>query len=254
MSANQTDPNRPDLDDSINVSEAHGKLPKDAAAASREKSLSAAPGGPIPLSLVVAAGVILLIAGGVLGAGGKLFSYGEYMRPGYVRAVPEGATESGPQPMPAMQAMMRRGQKIFTRCATCHGPDGKGGPTYPSLAGSEWATGETQRFAMIILNGLEGPTSTGKAYPAPMVPQGAGLSPEDLAAVMTYVRNSFGNEVGDVVSPAQAQKAMEVSEARAKAGQLMTKVELDADHVKALDAEPMAADVMVDPVTLTPVE
>ena len=254
MAATEPDPQRPDLDDTTNVSETHERLLREAAAAAREKNLPVAGSVPIPMTLVVAVGVILLIAGGVLGGGGKLFTYNDYQRPGYVRAVPEGAAQSGPQAMPALQAFMRRGQKIFARCAACHGPDGRGGPTYPSLAGSAWAQGETQRFSQIILNGLEGPMSTGKAYPAPMTPQGAGMSPEDLAAVMTYVRNSFGNEVGDVVSVEQAKKAMEVAAARARAPQLVNKVELDAEHVKELEGKPMAPDTMVDPVTLAPVE
>jgi len=254
MSSIEPDPHRPDLDDSINVSEAHAKLLREAAAVAREKHLPPAAMGSLPMWLVVAVGVILLIAGGVLGGGGELFAYNDYQRPGYIRAVPEGVEQSGPQPMPAMKAFMRRGGKIFTRCGACHGPDGKGTPAGPALAGSAWAQGETQRMAMIILNGLEGPMSTGKAYPAPMVPQGAGLSAEDLAAVMTYVRNSFGNEVGDVVSPAQAETAMKVSAARARAPQMANKVELDAEHVRNLDGETMAADIMVDPVTLTPVE
>jgi len=48
--------------------------------------------------------------------------------------------------------------------------------------------------------------------------------------VMTYVRNNFGNETGDVISIAQAEKAMEVSAARARAPQMVNKDELDAEH------------------------
>jgi len=254
MAATEPDPQRPDLDDAINVSETHERLLREAAASAREKNLPAAGSAPIPMTLVVVVGVILLVAGGVLGGGGRLFAYHDYQRPGYVRAVPEGASKAGPQAMPALDAFVRRGQKIFARCAACHGPDGKGGLTYPSLAGSAWAQGETQRLAMIILNGLEGPMSTGKAYPAPMTPQGAGMSPEDLAAVMTYVRNSFGNQVGDVVSVEQAKTAMAVAAARARAPQMVNKVELDAEHIKELDGKPIAPDTLVDPVTLAPVE
>jgi mono/diheme cytochrome c family protein len=254
MPAIEPDPQRPDLDDAINVSEAHERLLREAAAVAREKHLPAPGSVPLPMSLVVAVGVVLVIAGGVLGAGGRLFDYGKLQRPGYVRAVPEDGGATGPQPMPALQAFVRRGQKIYTRCTGCHGADGKGGPAYPSLVGSAWATGETQRFAMIILNGLEGPTSTGKAYPAPMAPQGGGMTAEDLASVMTYVRNSFGNEVGDVVSIEQARNAMEISAARARAPQMVNKEELDAEHVKELEGATMAADTLVDPVSLEPIE
>jgi mono/diheme cytochrome c family protein len=184
-----------------------------------------------------------------------MFDYDSLIRPGYVRAVPEGAGQAGPKPMPARDAFVRRGAKIYTRCTGCHGADGKGdAANYPSLAGSAWATGPTQRFAMIVLNGLQGPTSTGKAYAAPMPPQGAGLTPEDLAAVMTYVRNSFGNEVGDVVSVAQAKTALEVSAARKRTPLPVTAEELEAEHKQELSGEPIAADALVEPGSLAPVK
>lgn len=253
MSATERDPNRPDLDDSIKVGEAHERLLRDAAAAAREKPLLAATLAPVPLWVLTAAGLVAVLAGGVLGQAGGLFDYGRLVRPGYVRAVPEGGAAAGPQAMPAIDAFARRGAKIFTRCTGCHGADGKGdGVNYPSLAGSAWATGPTERFAMIVLNGLEGPTSTGKAYAAPMPPQGAGMTAEDLAAVMTYVRNNF-NKTGDVVSVAQAKTALEVSAARKRAPLMVNAQELDAEHNKDLSGEPIAPDVPVNPSTLAPV-
>lgn len=254
MPAIEPDPSRPDLDDVINVSEAHERLLRESAAAAREKPLAAGTLGPVPLWLIAVGGLVLVFAGGVLGASGKWFRYGQLSRPNYIRAVPEGAAQAGPEPMPALDALVRRGRKIYTRCAACHGSDGKGdGANYPSLVGSEWALGSTQRFAMIVLNGLEGPTSTGKAYAAAMPMQGAGMTAEDLAAVLTFVRNDLGNETGDVVSVAQAQTALDVSAARARAPQAVNADELSAEHDKELEGEPLAADVLVNPGTLAPV-
>jgi hypothetical protein len=108
---------------------------------------------------------------------------------------------------------------------------------------------------MIILNGLNGPISTGKTYggAAGMAAQGAGLSPEDLAGVMTYVRNNFGNSTGDVVTVEMAKAAMDISAKRAKAGQQVNAEELAAQHVKNLPGDPLDPKAMVDPITLAPV-
>jgi mono/diheme cytochrome c family protein len=247
---------QPDLEDSINVTEAHGLVVREAAAAAREKRIAETGTEPITLWVLTACGVVAVIAGGILGSGGKLFAYDSTFRDGYVRTPAPGAAAQGPMPKEALAAYMAKGSKIYSaKCNGCHGSDAKGdGANFPSLVGSEWALGETERFAMIILNGLQGPTSNGKAYGAGMPAQGAGLMPEDLAGVMTYVRNNFGNSTGDVVTAEMAKAAMEISEKRAKAGQPVTGAELAADHLKALPGEPLDPTTMVDPITLQPVD
>jgi mono/diheme cytochrome c family protein len=246
---------KPDLEDSINVTETHGRLVREAAAAAREKSVSTAGNEPISVWVLAACGVAALVAGGILGGAGELFSYDSTFREGYMRTPAPGAEKSGPAAKTALDAYMAKGAKIYAaKCNGCHGPDAKGdGANFPSLAGSEWATGETERFGMIILNGLQGPTSTGKVYGAGMMPpQGAGLSPEDLAGVMTYVRNHFGNSTGDVVTKEMAKAAMEISNSRAKAGQPVTAEELNSEHKKPLPGEPVDPKAMVDPISLEP--
>ena len=246
---------KPDLEDSINVTEAHGRVVREAAACAREKRIAANGSEPISLWVLAACGLVAVVAGGILGGGGKLLAYGTTFRPGYVRDPAPGAAAQGAQPKEALAASMAKGAKIYSaKCQGCHGPDAKGdGANFPSLVGSKWATGETERFAMIILNGLQGPISTGKSYGAGMAAQGAGLSPEDLAGIMTYVRNNFGNSTGDVISAEMAKAAMGISDARAKKGQQVTADELAADHVKALPGEALDPKMMVDPITLAPV-
>ena len=233
---------KPDLEDSINVTETHGRLAREAAAAAREKRIADNGSDPISLWLISACGLVLLVAGGILGGAGKLFSYGAVFKEGYVRTPAPGTAETGPVPKEALAAYMSRGAKIYSvKCNGCHMSDAKGdGANFPSLVGSTWATGETERFAMIILNGLHGPMSTGKTYGGAggMAAQGAGLSPADLAGIMTYVRNNFGNSVGDVVTVDMAKAAMEISAKRPKAGQQVTADEL-AEHVKNLPGEPL---------------
>lgn len=245
---------KPDLEESINVAEAHGRVVRDAAACAREKRIANNGSEPISLGILAVCGVVTIIAGGILGGSGNLFGYSSTFREGYVRTPAPGAAEQGPQPKEALAAYMKKGEKIYTaKCNGCHGSDAKGnGSTYPSLVGSTWVNGETERFAMIILNGLEGPVSNGTTYGV-MPPQGIGMTPEDLAGIMTYVRNNFGNTIGDVVSVEMAQAALDVSAARKNAGKAVTGAELAADHVKALPGAVIDPKTMVDPLTLTPV-
>ena len=245
---------KPDLDDSINVTETHGRISRQTAAAARENKLGEDGTQPVSLWLFLVLAVVLIVAGGVLGSGGSLFAYGSSFREGYVRKPAPGATNSGPQPKAALAAYSAKGSKIYSvKCNGCHGSDARGdGANYPSLAGSEWAKGPTERFAMVVLNGLHGPTSTGKVFGAAGMPAQGGMAPEELAGILTYVRNNFGNTVGDIVTVDMAKAAMETSGKRAKAGQQVDADELNADHKKDLPGDKLDPNLLVDPVTLAP--
>ena len=101
-----------------------------------------------------------------------------------------------------------KGKEIYERdgyCETCHQPGGEGlsASQFPPLAGSPWVTGNKERLIKLTLHGLQGPMELlGKEYPGqvPMTPFGGMLNDEDMAAVLTYVRNAFGNEAS-VISP-----------------------------------------------------
>lgn len=244
----------PDLEDSINVTEAHGHVVREAAACARENRIVDNGVGHISLWAFVACAVVIFAAGGVyFGSGAEFGAYAVSFRPGYVRTPAGGTEDTGPVPKEALAAYMAKGSKIYSaKCNGCHGADAKGnGSTFPSLVGSAWATGETERFAMVILNGLEGPVSDGKTYGV-MSPQGIGMTPEDLAGIMTYVRNNFGNTKGDVITTEMAKAALEISAARKNAGKSVSAAELTADHAKALPGEPLDPKTMLDPITLAP--
>lgn len=244
---------KPDLDESINVTEAHGRVVREAAACVREKRIIDNGIAPISLWALVGCGTVMLIAGGILGQGGRLFAYGSTFRDNYVRTPAGGAEDSGPVPKEALAAYMAKGAKIYSaKCNGCHGADAKGnGSTFPSLVGSSWVNGETERLAMIILNGMEGPVSDGKTYGV-MPPQGIGMGAEDLAGIMTYVRNHFGNSTGDVVTLDMAKAAIEISAARSNAGKASTEAELTSEHVKALPGDVLDPKTLVDPISLAP--
>lgn len=249
------DPSKPDLEESVNVTEAHERVLTGAAAAARENKLKENGAEPVSLWVMALCAIPLLSAGWTLGNAGTLFSYKDTVKEGYVRVIPDDGSGAEVPPKEALAAYMAKGQKIYTKCIGCHAPDGKGdGAAYPSLAGSKWVEGETERLAMVILNGLTGPTSSGKDYGSTMPAQGIGMKPEELATLMTFIRNSFGNKAGDVVTVEMATTALDLSAKRAKAGAPVTADELTADHVKNLPGDPLDPKTMVDPITLAPAE
>lgn len=104
------------------------------------------------------------------------------------------------QPKGAGDILKARGQKVYKQyCSACHQDDGNGNASafVPPLAGSDWvAHKDPSRIIRIVLNGLNGPiTVSGKQWgQAAMLPWRDGLSDEDIAGVLTYVRASWGNK------------------------------------------------------------
>ena len=110
------------------------------------------------------------------------------------------------------------GKAIYARegyCTTCHQADGQGlqASGFPPLAGTKWVTGSEERIIKVVLNGLHGPLEVnGKTFTGdvPMTPFGAILKDDEIAAVVTYVRNSFGNKAS-VVTPARVKQIREAT-------------------------------------------
>ena len=93
------------------------------------------------------------------------------------------------------------GQLYGLYCSACHGADGKGatGGQFPPLAGSPWVQGNAERPIKIVLHGLHGPVDVnGKTYNLEMPPQGAALADDNIAAILTHVRKSWGNDASAV--------------------------------------------------------
>ena len=111
-----------------------------------------------------------------------------------------------------LAAAVTRGAAIYqTLCFECHGNDGEGMPVpgvakatlAPTLIGSPRVLGSKERVARIVMQGLAGPVD-GKTYPGVMA---AMASNDDawIADVLTFVRNSWGNDAG-IVTPAQIEE------------------------------------------------
>lgn len=96
--------------------------------------------------------------------------------------------------------LIARGEKVYNaQCAACHQANGQGmAGVFPAIAGSPVATGPSADHIDLILNGKAGTAMAGFADQ---------LSDLDLAAVITYQRNGFGNATGDTVQPSDIKAA-----------------------------------------------
>ncbi len=96
----------------------------------------------------------------------------------------------------SMDELVAKGESVYAaNCAACHGPTGAGiPPVFPAITGSSIANGDIAAHIDIIMNG-----KTGTAMQAFKTQ----ISDVDIAAVITFQRNSLGNSVGDMVQPAK---------------------------------------------------
>ncbi|MFT5885882.1 MAG: mono/diheme cytochrome c family protein/glucose/arabinose dehydrogenase [Arcticibacterium sp.] len=134
----------------------------------------------------------------------------DWMKPTYEAAlahmIPFDALANPDKVAPLVQDITKKkvmdsGKEIFNKdgyCATCHQPDGKGleASGFPPLVKNEWVNGSSERLVKLVLKGIYGPIKVdGKTYPGqvPMTPFGNLLNDNEIAAVLTYVRKSFGN-------------------------------------------------------------
>ena len=108
------------------------------------------------------------------------------------------------QPRPRGGPNLSRGKVVFEgTCALCHNADGMGKPgQFPPLAGSEWVNAPgANRLIRIPLVGLAGPIKVkGQDWNLAMTAMGASLSDEDLAAVLSYIRQAWGNKASPVTA------------------------------------------------------
>lgn len=123
------------------------------------------------------------------------------------------AVSNNPNFSETEKALYAQGKAIYARegfCSTCHQPNGFGlqSSGFPPLAASEWVNQSPDRLIKLTLKGLVGPIQVkGVQYPGqvPMTPYENMLKDEEIAAVLSYVRNSFGNQSG-FISPKDVQR------------------------------------------------
>lgn len=90
---------------------------------------------------------------------------------------------------------VKLGRRLYTSCRACHQSDGQGlAGNYPPLVGSERVLGPPESLARILLHGLEGPIVVkGESYNNVMPGWGQQYDDEQIAAILTYIRQEWGN-------------------------------------------------------------
>ena len=131
----------------------------------------------------------------------------------------------------ADRALYIQGKALYEKdgyCITCHQSDGNGLAVsgFPPLSDTKWVQGNEERLIKLSLKGIYGPiTVKGKDYPGhvPMTPYESLMNDEEIAAVLTYVRNSFGNKASVITKEKvlEIRKAIETKEDFYKAEELL---------------------------------
>ena len=132
----------------------------------------------------------------------KVVSAGEYSAWVEEQKKKAASNVDDPNKVWALDESMARGEKVYNAaCASCHGANGQGIPgTFPALDGSKIAKQAKNKAAHIniVLHGKAGTA---------MQAFGGQLSDTDIATVVTYERNAWGNKTGDVIQPADVKAA-----------------------------------------------
>lgn len=120
----------------------------------------------------------------------------------YLASIPERAPDAPPSAVAAPR-VLDRGRAVYAaQCAACHGEDGRGASgLYPALAGNRAVTlAAPHNLVQMVRHGGFSPSTAGNPRPFGMPPFGHVLDADDIAAVTTYVRQSWGN-AAPAVSP-----------------------------------------------------
>lgn len=129
----------------------------------------------------------------------------------YLKGLAQGSppdTRGPPLPSAESSLLLSLGKPIYDKqCASCHGVEGLGKPPhYPPLAGNQSIQMSSAVNAIrMVLNGGYPPGTAGNPMPYGMPPFAQALSDDEIAAVVTYIRTSWGNR-GDAVSARQANE------------------------------------------------
>ncbi|MCJ0762405.1 c-type cytochrome [Variovorax terrae] len=119
----------------------------------------------------------------------------------FLKSLPPTPAEPAPRSAPPPARVATRGAKLYEQhCVQCHGDTGQGVPgAYPALAGNRAITLDPPaNLVQIVLNGGFAPATAGNPRPYGMPPYALVLSDADLAAVLTHVRNAWGNRAPEV--------------------------------------------------------
>ena len=185
----------------------HTDLDRMHAAAKRENPEPEAGSVTVPLWVLLVVAVVLIFGGGYLGqsTANAGFAFDKTSPFAGAPVDPRGGGGVVVQLDP-FEAAMKKGATVFGACQGCHQATGTGQPgLIPPLAGSEWVTGGTERIVRVVLRGLMGPVTVKGATYNNVMPTQQALSDAEVAAVVTYIRNSWGNQ-GSMVTKEMVAK------------------------------------------------
>jgi len=240
MSVQPIDPKRPDLEESTNVAEQHAAVTRASSAAAREQQLRENGLEPVSVWIFIAGSIVAIIAGSVLFSSNNLFGYNDFVKDGYVQADETGGPPPVPQG-PVEAVYMAKGATTYKKCMGCHQPDGKGNSAFPPLASSEYVVDSPVALLMAIVNGVDGPiTAAGVSVNSNMGSQlNKSTDNLEMAALVYYLQNSFGNKVGKIYTPEQIEQFKALNKERTAgnttAGELdkFRKIQFEGDLFEA---------------------
>ncbi|MDX6766842.1 MAG: cytochrome c [Candidatus Methylacidiphilales bacterium] len=211
MSANEhphgeqepVDPRLPgiDYDETTNVQRIHESI-------LREKVDPAEGMEPMPLWLIALILVVVLFGGYYLGQYNGGFSatgFDENAGTAVAGATTGGAAGAAKVDENSPEALAKLGKRVFTtNCASCHTPTGMGvAGQYPPLVASPYVLEKPHRLVSLVLHGLQGEIVVlGNKYNNAMPAWEKQLNDKQMAAVLTYIRNEWGNKA-DPIKPEQ---------------------------------------------------
>jgi mono/diheme cytochrome c family protein len=244
------DPNKPGSDElqshlegeGLNVRDVHGAI-------LREKDDPRDGYEPIPLWMVSLFMALVFWGGAYLAFNSGGFQ-ADVFNPAQVSWTGGGGAAKGP-PDP-----MVVGKRLFTaNCVACHQATGQGvAGQFPTLVGSEWVLTEgwhgDNHLVKILLHGLQGPIQVkGDTYNGAMPPWKQ-LKDDQIASILTYIRNEWGNSA----PPITAEQVAKIREETAAQTEPYTQKALQAIPAIEFDAAPAAAPAEGEVVPPAPTE
>lgn len=193
-----------DYNETPDVTEVHAAIQREAKDPSADVT-------PVPLWVTLLCGAAVCWAGAYIGmfhGGFNASVYNEFESSPAI-LFPQAKRVSATTGPAVAEDMVAIGKGVYLGvCQACHQASGMGQPgAIPPLASSEWVLGNEKRAAMILLKGLMGPVHVkGAVYNGVMPAQEAQLSDKKIAAVLTYIRQEWGNKAA-AITPAQISAA-----------------------------------------------
>ncbi len=182
----------PGADERVDVNGMHAPI-------QREKSEPEDGYEPVPISGIFLALSLAMWGGYYLGTFSGNFSAAA------MDGDPQGSAQVQTPAVTAAADPILVGRRVYNNCMACHQQDGAGlAGQFPPLAGSQWVVGEPTALVRILLQGLQGEVVVaGKTYNG-IMPAWERLPDEQIAGVLTYIRQAWNNQASPITAEAVA--------------------------------------------------